>query len=105
MLDKNKILDTSKLIIGKFYKIKSRNLNIAVWNGEIFIGIREKFDKFFLDSESPWTEHIGTVHEAIELDEFTEINLCFYYQYSKDLFNLLVDIENKYCNKIKYNKV
>lgn len=52
------------------YRIFSRNLTIAVWNGKTFVGIREKCGSRFLDSSEiswrvledlgPLPDHIGT---------------------------------------------
>lgn len=40
-----------ELVRGAIYRIRSRNLGFGVWNGEGFIGIREKFGTEFLDIE------------------------------------------------------
>lgn len=54
------------------YRIKARNLYIGVYNSEdnMFIGIREKFGRKFLDSENHWNcEQFATVKPMEELEE------------------------------------
>jgi len=55
---------------GHVYEIFSRNLRLAVYDGEGgFIGIREKFDRLFLFTERHWDEGepFGTVKPLREL--------------------------------------
>lgn len=39
------------LVIGTVYEVRSRNLEVGVWTGRGFIGVREKFGSRFLFEE------------------------------------------------------
>jgi hypothetical protein len=56
-------------IVGMVYKVFSRNLSKAVWNGKSFVGIREKFGDKFLFAEYHWDDGppYGTVKPEEEL--------------------------------------
>ena len=41
---------------GSVYWVEARNFKLAVFDGEVFVGIREKFGTKFLDSERHWDE-------------------------------------------------
>lgn len=70
-------LPKEELKVGGIYKLNSRNLLAGVWNGDLFIGIREKFGYRYLDEESLWEtnsrgtarplEYIGDVPDHIKL--------------------------------------
>jgi hypothetical protein len=66
-------------IIGHAYRIRSRNLEIAVHVGNgAFVGIREKFGREFLFTEFPNTvrfvgEDLGQVPEGIVLSDHVSI--------------------------------
>lgn len=52
------------LIIGGFYYLHARNFSYGVYDGKnVFIGIRTKFVRVFLDTELHWDsdENYGTV--------------------------------------------
>lgn len=57
------------LIVGTVYRVKSRNLIVAVWTGDGFIGIREKFNDEFLFKEYAYEDGppYGTVHPVEDL--------------------------------------
>ena len=55
------------LIVGRIYKLESRNLSYGVWNGKGgFVGIRTKYQDHFLDTEYHWdmNSNWGTVSMA-----------------------------------------
>ncbi len=57
----------SDLIKGRIYIVNCRNLQLAVFNGEIgFIGIRKKWNDRFLDTEDYYGPSSGTVRSAID---------------------------------------
>lgn len=39
------------LNLGHAYEVKARNYKYALWDGEAFVGIRQKFDVYFADKE------------------------------------------------------
>ena len=41
---------------GRLYRVQGRNFYFAVFNAkrQVFLGIREKFDQLFIDSENHW---------------------------------------------------
>lgn len=55
----------SGLIIGGIYKIRARNFSLGVFDGDGFIGLRQKFDAVFLFKEFAWEQGppFGTVPE------------------------------------------
>jgi len=56
------------LVKGRVYRLKCRNLNIGVWDGDhSFIGVRTKFGSQFLDSEDHWDVSYGTVRGAEDM--------------------------------------
>lgn len=110
---------------GFVYRISSRNLRVAVWNGHTFVGIREKFGERFLDSsEISWTvlqELCSVPDELLPIEEIVAWgitasgahtyyengkryyedgtivpdNVMVYCQENKDLFRFLDEIESK----------
>lgn len=68
---------------GAIYRLRSHNLNFGVFNGEDrFVGIREKFGRYRLDSEvlvdegppfgtASALEKVGAVPEGIEIRELS----------------------------------
>ena len=60
-----------KLIKGRVYALKCRNLTFGIWDGSIgFIGIRTKFGLRYLTNEYHWDmdSHYGTVSMAKDMD-------------------------------------
>lgn len=57
------------LEIGEAYLIEARNINIGVWDGRKFHGIRAKFGQRFIDSEIHWDldPRNGTAKALIKL--------------------------------------
>jgi hypothetical protein len=67
-----------QLVVGNIYRVRARNLSFGVFDGQSFLGIREKFGSRYLDREfykdgtgmggtaSP-TELLGRVPEGIPL--------------------------------------
>jgi hypothetical protein len=72
-------------IKGNVYKIRSRNLTLGVFDGEMgFIGIRTKFGDRYLFTEYHWdtgAENCGTTHPIEDLGPLSE----FGYNYHKIL--------------------
>jgi hypothetical protein len=75
---KNKFISKDNCKIGTVYRLESRNLRVGVFAASnTFIGIRQKFDSQFLDSELHWDcgatavaiEELGVIPEEIELKE------------------------------------
>jgi hypothetical protein len=60
--------DLDKLVIGRVYKLRCRNLEYGVFDGgDGFIGIRTKFGRRFLDTEHHWDIGMhGTVANATD---------------------------------------
>ena len=55
---------------GYFYRVEARNFQVGIFNGDTgFIGIRNKFNNDFLDTEYHWDTGapFGTVHPMKEL--------------------------------------
>lgn len=52
----NNTIPLQELIHRRLYVLESRNLLVGVWdaNKQDFIGIRNKFSRFFLDRETHW---------------------------------------------------
>lgn len=88
------------LVKGNLYKIGSRNLTLGVYDGDCgFIGIREKFNQRYLDTEYHWDYDgpFGTVYsisdagiktpEGIEVIEFFRNGK--WYRLNEPLFNFL----------------
>lgn len=70
----------SECIMGRVYKIGSRNLSYGVYDGnEGFIGIRKKFGRRYLFTEYHWDQGppFGTVHSqadtGIDIPEDIEV--------------------------------
>lgn len=62
-------VNPEEMIVRGIYRLRSRNLRAGVWDGHVFIGLREKFGELRLDSEQPNTEGaLGTVFAAERLD-------------------------------------
>lgn len=63
----------NELTVGAVYRLQARNLNLGVWDGYGFIGIREKWGERFLDAcevpdRTAWAiEQIGVVPEGMDL--------------------------------------
>jgi len=65
-----KLAEMQDLIPGRLYRLRSRNLQFGVWDGQNgFIGIRTKFGDRFLDKEYHWdySKHHGTVCAAKDM--------------------------------------
>ena len=66
-------IERADLEVGAIYRLKARNLICGVWDGRVFIGIREKFDNRYLDTcEVPFETafplvRLGAVPEGIEV--------------------------------------
>ena len=56
-------LTKDQLEVGKFYAVHARNFTLAYWNGNEFIGVRNKFGCLFQDKEFHWDDGppFGTV--------------------------------------------
>lgn len=54
------------LEIGRVYRVKSRNLNFAVFNGHGFIGIREKMGSRYLFTEYSTVRAVEPTDKTIE---------------------------------------
>lgn len=74
------------LIIGHVYRLRCRNLTFGAYDGKQFVGIREKFDRLFLDSEDHWDtgaphgtaypiEDLGALPDGVSPREFLG-NVC-----------------------------
>lgn len=81
---------------GRIYKLNSRNLSYAVFDGNTgFIGIREKFGSRFLDMEHHWDIGAhgtvsGLADREVDIPSDIEINLE-----SEKLFDFINNIGNK----------
>ena len=62
-----------ELVVGGVYRISSRNLDVSVWDGEKFIGIRRKFNTKLLDSEYPARD--GFVYGTVTGSEKTTFSI------------------------------
>jgi hypothetical protein len=63
-------LKLSDCVRGKIYSLNSRNLDLGVFDGnDSFIGIRQKFDSRYLDSEQYYGETFGTARPIKEIGE------------------------------------
>lgn len=59
------MLSQEDLLVGHVYRIVSRNLDVAVYQGKgAFTGLREKFGRVFLGTE--WLGTYGTVRAVLE---------------------------------------
>lgn len=47
-------LPIADLVVGRVYRLRSRNLDLGAWNGGTFAGIRTKFGRRYLDTEDHW---------------------------------------------------
>ena len=56
-------LPKEELEIGQAYEVDGRNFTVAIWTGEKFAGVRNKFGQNFIDEEIHWDDddHYGTV--------------------------------------------
>jgi hypothetical protein len=55
------------LEVGMAYKVISRNLSIAIWNGATFLGLRQKFHSIFIENEYHYDDGESVrVLEALE---------------------------------------
>jgi len=67
------MIPMSECIKGRLYKVRCRNLKLAIYDGEgQFIGIRTKFDRRFLDSEDH--EEMGPPYGTVRDIEDTGID-------------------------------
>ena len=84
--------DPKDLIVGRVYRLRSRNLKIGIYDGDMgFIGIRTKFGNRFLFTEYHWdAEYFGTVADAIDLEIDISLDID-----DDEMFNLLEKIENE----------
>ena len=55
-------IDVEHLQVGHAYKLRARNIDVGIWDGEVFHGIRHKFGQRFMDTEMHYDtcEHHGT---------------------------------------------
>lgn len=62
------------LVIRDCYRIGSRNLDVGVWNGEAFLGLREKFGSVFVFGEVHWdlSDSFGTAWAIERVDRLPE---------------------------------
>ena len=49
-----KYIKLENLIVGAVYIVEARNFSLALWDGEAFHGIRNKFGQNFVDKEFHW---------------------------------------------------
>lgn len=57
------MINKEDLIVGEAYTLDARNLDIGIWDGRVFNGVRYKFGKYFMDTEYHWDnedEKFGT---------------------------------------------
>lgn len=62
------------LIVRDCYRVRSRNLAVGVWDGNSFLGLREKFGSVFVFGEVHWdlSEHFGTAHALERIDRLPD---------------------------------
>lgn len=101
------MIELNNLVVRNLYKVDARNFSLAVWTGEYFIGIRQKFNSTFLSTEYHWDTdpNFGTckpledtglsVPKDIELicDVHYEEDGNKYFKTYKPLLNWLQDVE------------
>lgn len=72
----------SELQVRHVYRLRARNLNIGVWTGRSWIGIREKFGDTFLDDcevpeHTAWAvEPVGSISDEIALTCYLKPSIC-----------------------------
>ena len=72
------IVSLQDLLVGSVYELRSRNLLCGVWTGETFIGVRDNFGTWRLDSEGDFEQGgsaiplrmVGKITSDIFLREF-----------------------------------
>jgi hypothetical protein len=75
MTNQNVSIDVAELAVRNVYRLRSRNLEYGVYDGDRgFIGIREKFGYYYLDTEYLGATAtplglVGRIEEPIELCE------------------------------------
>ena len=82
-------------VVGTVYRLRSRNLNVGVFTGRGFIGIREKFgDKYlfqeFHHEDGPPFGTVNPIAEIARVSDDTPLTTE-----SEGLFNVLMDLEKK----------
>lgn len=62
-------IEMKDLVVGKAYELEARNINVGIWDGKEFHGIRHKFGRRFIDAEIHWDlcTHYGTAQATREL--------------------------------------
>lgn len=73
----NNFISKQDCVPGKAYFVKARNFKYAIWDGEKFHGLRDKFGSKFIDIEYHWHDGAphGTVKPLVEfnVDERAEL--------------------------------
>jgi hypothetical protein len=47
----DKCIPKDQLEIGAAYEVDGRNFSVAIWDGEVFQGVRLKFGRYYIDGE------------------------------------------------------